>query len=66
MKKLARIFAPISFLTMGLTLRQMGCEFTDPKPGEVTTQVMTYPFAVVKTSLKELPDKVVLKKEYKN
>jgi predicted permease len=31
MKKLARIFAPISCLTMGLTLRQMGLEFTDPK-----------------------------------
>ncbi|HBB29988.1 MAG TPA: hypothetical protein DC000_12235 [Clostridiales bacterium] len=40
-------------------------EFIDPKPGEVQAQVLTYPFIVVKTDLKELPQKVILDKEYK-
>lgn len=40
--------------------------YKDPKPGEVTAQILTYPFAVVKTDLKELPQKVVLEREYKN
>lgn len=39
-------------------------EYTDPKPGDVTAQVLTYPFVVVKTDLTELPDKVILEKEY--
>ena len=38
--------------------------FTDPKPGEVQAQVLTYPYIVVKTNLKELPQKVILDKEY--
>ncbi len=40
-------------------------QFTDPKPGEVQAQVLTYPYVVVKTDLKELPQKVILDKEYK-
>ncbi len=40
-------------------------EYTDPKPGDVTAQILTYPFAVVKTDLEELPQKVILEKEYK-
>ncbi len=39
-------------------------EYTDPKPGDVTAQILTYPYIVVKTDLTELPDKVVLEKEY--
>lgn len=41
-------------------------EYIDPKPGDVTAQILTYPFAVVKTDLTELPQKVVLEKQYKN
>lgn len=41
-------------------------KYTDPKPGDVTAQILTYPFTVVKTDLKELPQKVVLEKDYKN
>ncbi|MEL7647811.1 MAG: protease complex subunit PrcB family protein [Sedimentibacter sp.] len=41
-------------------------KYTDPKPGDVTAQILTYPFTVVKTDMKELPQKVVLEKEYKN
>ncbi|WMJ76747.1 MULTISPECIES: protease complex subunit PrcB family protein [unclassified Sedimentibacter] len=41
-------------------------KYTDPKPGDVTAQILTYPFAVVKTDMTELPQKVVLEKEYKN
>lgn len=41
-------------------------EYTDPKPGDVTAQVLTYPFIVVKTEMTELPEKVVLEKEYKH
>jgi hypothetical protein len=41
-------------------------EYTDPKPGDVTAQILTYPFAVVKTDLTELPDKVILEKDYKH
>lgn len=40
--------------------------YKDPKPGDVTAQILTYPFTVVKTDLKELPQKVVLEKEYKH
>jgi len=39
-------------------------EYTDPKPGDVTAQILTYPYVVVKTDLTELPEKVVLEKEY--
>ncbi len=41
-------------------------EYTDPKPGDVTAQILTYPFAVVRTELEELPQKVILEKEYRN
>ncbi|KAF5045466.1 hypothetical protein SDC9_145305 [bioreactor metagenome] len=41
-------------------------KYTDPKPGDVTAQILTYPFTVVKTDMTELPQKVVLEKEYKN
>ncbi|NYB73945.1 protease complex subunit PrcB family protein [Sedimentibacter hydroxybenzoicus DSM 7310] len=41
-------------------------EYTDPKPGDVTAQILTYPFAVVRTDLQELPQKVILEKQYKN
>lgn len=40
--------------------------YTDPKPGDVTAQILTYPFVVVKTSMTELPQKVVLEKDYKH
>ena len=39
-------------------------EYTDPKPGDVTAQILTYPFVVVKTDMTELPQKVILEKEY--
>jgi hypothetical protein len=39
-------------------------EYTDPKPGDVTAQILTYPYVVVKTDLTELPEKVVLEKDY--
>lgn len=39
-------------------------EYTDPKPGDVTAQILTYPFTVVKTDMGDLPQKVVLEKEY--
>ncbi|MTI55494.1 MAG: protease complex subunit PrcB family protein [Geosporobacter ferrireducens] len=38
--------------------------FEDPKPGDVVTQVITYPYTVAKTNLKELPDKIELKVKY--
>ena len=41
-------------------------KYTDPEPGDVTAQIMTYPFTVVKTDMEELPQKVVLEKEYKH
>lgn len=40
-------------------------QFIDPKPGDIQAQVLTYPYIVVKTNLKELPQKVILDKEYK-
>ena len=46
------------------TLRVIA-RFTDPKPGDIQAQVLTYPYTVVKTSLKELPKRVILDKEYK-
>lgn len=41
-------------------------QYTDPKPGDVTAQILTYPFTVVKTDMEELPQKVILEKTYKN
>jgi len=40
-------------------------KYTDPKPGNVTAQILTYPFTVVKTDMQELPQKVILEKEYR-
>jgi len=40
--------------------------FSDPKPGDVVTQAVTYPYVVVKTNLKQLPDKIELKVKYDN
>ncbi len=34
--------------------------FKDPKPDEIVTQSMTYPYVVAKTELKELPAKIDL------
>lgn len=39
-------------------------KFKDPKPGDMVTQVVTYPYVVAKTNLKELPDKIELKVGY--
>ena len=38
--------------------------FEDPKPGDIVTQAITYPYVVVKTDLKQLPDKIELKVKY--
>lgn len=60
----------IKKITLGTTDGQkvltVYAEYTDPKPGDVTAQILTYPYVVVKTDLTELPDKVVLEKEYKH
>ncbi|SKC50772.1 protease complex subunit PrcB family protein [Maledivibacter halophilus] len=39
-------------------------KFTDPKPGDVVTQAVTYPYVVAKTNLKELPYRIELKTRY--
>ncbi|AOY74828.1 protease complex subunit PrcB family protein [Clostridium formicaceticum] len=39
--------------------------FSDPGTDELVPQVITYPYVVVKTDLKELPQKVELKVAYK-
>jgi len=38
--------------------------FEDPKPGDIVTQAVTYPYAAAKTNLKQLPDKIELKVKY--
>ncbi|MBF8983378.1 protease complex subunit PrcB family protein [Lutibacter sp. B2] len=38
--------------------------FKDPKQGDVVKQVITYPYVVVKTNLKKLPDTIELKVKY--
>lgn len=40
-------------------------EYTDPKPNEIVTQVITYPMVIVKADLDNLPDKIKLEVEYK-
>lgn len=52
--------------TEGERVLTVFAEYKDPKPGDVTAQILTYPFAVVKTELEELPQKVILEREYKN
>ncbi|WP_425447107.1 protease complex subunit PrcB family protein [Dethiothermospora halolimnae] len=39
-------------------------KYKDPKPDEVVPQVITYPYTVVKTNLKELPKNIKLEVEY--
>ena len=39
-------------------------KFTDPKPNEAVSQEYDYPFVIVKTNLKTMPDKVHLDIEY--
>lgn len=69
-KKSAGYDVEINKITLGETDGQkvltVYAVYTDPKPGDVTAQILTYPFTVVKTDLTELPDKVVLEKEYKH
>ena len=36
-------------------------EYQDPKPGQMVAQVITYPFVVVKTGLKEISGDTVFK-----
>lgn len=38
--------------------------FGDPKPDELVAQVITYPYVVAKTNLKELPQKISLQVRY--
>lgn len=38
--------------------------YKDPKPDEIVAQVITYPTVVVKTELKDMPDKIQLKTQY--
>ncbi|MCT4594549.1 MAG: protease complex subunit PrcB family protein [Anaeromicrobium sp.] len=40
--------------------------FKDPKAGDVVTQVVTYPYSIVKTDLDELPDTIELKVKYED
>ncbi|MDI9476867.1 MAG: protease complex subunit PrcB family protein [Natronincolaceae bacterium] len=39
--------------------------FKDPKPDDIVTQAMTHPYAIVKTELKELPQKIYLEVKQK-
>jgi len=41
-------------------------EFDDPEPGDVVSQVITYPYIVAKTNLKELPYRIELKTKYED
>ena len=39
-------------------------KFKDPDPNEIVAQSFTYPFAIVKTNLKQMPDSIKLEVEY--
>lgn len=41
-------------------------EYTDPKPDQMVTQVITYPMVIAKADLDNLPDKIKLEVEYKD
>ncbi len=41
-------------------------KFTDPDPNEIVEQEYSYPFIVVKTNLKDMPEEVHLDIEYKD
>lgn len=38
--------------------------YEDPKPDEIVQQRITYPFIIVKTNLKDIPDEIELETEY--
>ncbi len=38
--------------------------FTDPKPGDIVTQVITYPYEIAVTELMALPNEIEMKVEY--
>ena len=40
--------------------------FTDPEPGDLVTQVITYPYEVTKTDLERLPEKIEMKVQYED
>ncbi|KAB3534178.1 protease complex subunit PrcB family protein [Alkaliphilus pronyensis] len=46
------------------TLLTVFALFKDPRPEELVTQVITYPYTVAKTNLTELPKKISLQVEY--
>lgn len=39
-------------------------KFTDPAEDDIVAQSFTYPFAIVKTNLKDMPESIVLEVEY--
>ena len=39
-------------------------KFKDPDPNDVVAQSFTYPFAIAKTNLKQMPDNIKLEVEY--
>ncbi len=39
-------------------------DYKDPSPDQIVAQVLTYPFTIVKTDLKELPKQITLEVEY--
>ncbi|MTI47346.1 MAG: protease complex subunit PrcB family protein [Firmicutes bacterium] len=39
-------------------------KYTDPSPDQIVPQVITYPYTIVKTDLKELPQNIRLEVEY--
>lgn len=41
-------------------------KFIDPKPGDVVTEAITYPYIVAKTDVKELPYRIELKTRYED
>lgn len=38
--------------------------FSDPKPGDILTQVITYPYEIADTNLMALPNEIEMKVEY--
>ncbi len=41
-------------------------KFSDPQPGDILTQVITYPYEVAETDLQELPNKIEMKVQYED
>ncbi len=39
-------------------------KFSDPQPGDILTQVITYPYEIAETELKELPNQIEMKVQY--